>query len=484
MKRTYTLLAIGCGLLFAASPCFAQMYTVTDLGTLGGDISVAYGINASGQVVGWSLTGGDPSAQLTHAFRTAPNKPIDPATDDLGTLGGFYPFSVAYGINDSGDVVGGSYTSANTPDSCCIQHAFRTAPNKPINPATDGLGTLGGSHSAAYAINNAGQVVGYSENGRDTCPTGKGTSPALRAFRTAPNSPINPTTDELGTFGGCFSVAWSINGSGQVAGMAQNKDGFLRAFRTAANEPINPATDNLGTLGGSTDSVANSINAFGQVVGYSWIPADDANHAFRTAADASINPLTDDLGPITEAPVQPSPATAINNYGQVVGGAPAFVVGNGVMNFLDNLIPAESGWKLIMAYGINDSGQIVGMGAQGSASGAGVKRAYLLTPIYSAVVQRPINPDRSSVFSVKRESVPLGFSLLKHDMRTCTLLPATLAITRIKDGKLTRVRSRNLSITGCRYSYDLKPNRLGVGMYRADVSINGIMVGHAVFAVR
>jgi len=80
--------------------------------------------------------------------------------------------------------------------------------------------------------------------------------------------------------------------------------------------------------------------------------------------------------------------------------------------------------------------------------------------------------------------VPLGFILLQRDVRTCTLLPATLVITRIKDGKLTRVRSRNLSITGCRYSYDLKPNRLGVGMYRADVSINGIMVGHAAFAVR
>ena len=494
MKRIHTLLAIRCGLLFAASTCFAQMYTVTDLGTLGGDISVAYGINASGQVVGWSLTGGgDPSSGLSiHAFRTAPNRPINLATDDLGTLGGPFPYSVAYGINDSGDVVGGSYTSANTPGFCCIQHAFRTAPDRPIAPTTDDLGTLGGSNSTAYAINNAGQVVGDSDNGRDTCPTPHGSSPAQRAFRTAPNSPINPTADELGTLEGCWSVAQSINGSGQVVGMAQNKDGFLRAFRTAANEPINPATDDLGTLGGGTYSVANSINAFGQVVGYSSISADDANHGFRTAANAPINPFTDDLGPIAEAiyPAQPSPATGINNYGQVIGGSPAFVFGGGVMNVLDDLIPADSGWKLIMAYGINDTGQIVGMGAPGGASGYGVGRAYLLTPIYRAVVQQPINSDGSSVFEAKGGKIPVKFRLTQYNAQTCNLLPATISITRAADGKLRTVsehkygRGTSFKIKGCQYHYKLATKNLRAGVYRADISINGIMVGHAVFALR
>ena len=94
----------------------------------------------------------------------------------------------------------------------------------------------------------------------------------------------------------------------------------------------------------------------------------------------------------------------------------------------------------------------------------GQGHAVRLDPIYNAPVRPPVRADGSSVFAVKRESVPLGFILLQRDVRTCTLLPATLVITRIKDGKLTRVRSRNLSIAGCRYAYDLKPNRLGVGM--------------------
>ncbi len=84
----------------------------------------------------------------SHAFRTAPNKRIDPATDELGTLapsghnakgsGDTY----AYGINDSGQVVGTSDIGINAPFGGTF-HAFRTAPNGAINPATDDLEHLG-----------------------------------------------------------------------------------------------------------------------------------------------------------------------------------------------------------------------------------------------------------------------------------------------------------------------------------------------------
>ena len=68
MKRITNLSLVGsfC-LLVAASTCFAQMYTVTDLGTPDTDWCRLKGINASGQVVVTSMTGHYPN----RGFRTA-----------------------------------------------------------------------------------------------------------------------------------------------------------------------------------------------------------------------------------------------------------------------------------------------------------------------------------------------------------------------------------------------------------------------------
>jgi len=71
-----------------------------DLGTLGGSDSQAHGINQRGQVVGVSTT----SAGVGHAFLWEKGTMVD-----LGTLGG--NFSQAMGINVQGLIVGGSETS-------------------------------------------------------------------------------------------------------------------------------------------------------------------------------------------------------------------------------------------------------------------------------------------------------------------------------------------------------------------------------------
>ena len=75
---------------------------------------------------------------------------------------------------------------------------------------------------------------------------------------------------------------------------------------------------------------------------------------------------------------------------------------------------------------------------------------------------------------------------MQYDLPTCTLPPATIAIARATSEKLASVDESNsdFGITGCQCHYNLAASSLGVGTYRVDISINGIMVGHAVFALK
>ncbi len=69
---------------------------------------------------------------------------------DLGALGGSYS-TYGNGINNAGQVTGYSTTSSGAI------HAFLYS-----NGQMTDLGTLGGNDSEGYGLNNAGQVTGYS----------------------------------------------------------------------------------------------------------------------------------------------------------------------------------------------------------------------------------------------------------------------------------------------------------------------------------
>lgn len=217
--------------------------------------SVGYGINASGQTVGYSFAGTG-----NHAYRTTATGGVD-AASDLGTLGG--PNSVATGINTSGQVSGYSDT---TPDinGNSVTHAFRTSA---AGTMTD-LGTLGGSNSYALALNDAGQVIGYSDLADGS----------QHAFRTSANQAIDPTTDDLGTLGGIFSYAYGINGSGITVGYSTTANGDQRAFVVQTTTMLDLTGLLTNNVAGWVLTEARGINTQGQIVGSGIV--NGSQHAF------------------------------------------------------------------------------------------------------------------------------------------------------------------------------------------------------------
>ena len=194
-----------------------------DLGTIGGASSSAYGINASGQVVGASTW--TSLSDYGHAFLYSNGK-----MQDLGTLGGIYGSS-AYGINASGQVVGYSYiTGAGNNIFSNVFHAFLYS-----NGTMQDLGTLGGSDSQANGINDSGEVVGESDTTNDS---------AQHAFlysngsMTDLNSLISPSS------GWTLLDATAVNDNGQIAGYGVNPEGNDEAFLLTPNSnsvPLPPA---------------------------------------------------------------------------------------------------------------------------------------------------------------------------------------------------------------------------------------------------
>jgi probable HAF family extracellular repeat protein len=363
-------------------------FTVTSLGTLGGDASRALAINDAGEVVGLSLTG--EGNVRGFRWRNGAMRAISSAA--------FRP----YALGDDG-------TAAGYVERDSTFEAALVGNDEEVTL----LGTLGGRNSVAYALNADGEVVGTAQLSDGT----------YRAFRWAGE------IRGLGSLGGTQSEAFGLNREGTAAGTVVRQAG-VRAW---VGEVV---------VDGSGDSRAYAVNSTGLAVGSALVGETVVARLWRegTAIDlgtgegawAEAYALNDAgwvVGTTTQAlgangaalrsKTRPQfvrtwdrqPAYGlrrIHQFGesmdkQAVVPADelrAFLWIDGEIRDLNDFVPPDAGWTLLEARHVNNRGQIVGVGLLD-----GAERAFLLTPTDNAAPAAAA--DQHTVVSGRTQVIPV-----------------------------------------------------------------------------
>lgn len=379
MKPIWILIAAGISASFASAQ--TPRYTLTDLGALGPN-GQPFSITNNGLIGGTSVLTG----AAEHAVLFYKGQKGDLATPGLGGQN-----SVVYSATERGQAVGQAETSTSDPngeDFCgfkalgqpaagttCLAFLWQYAVMTP-------LPTLGGSNGTALQVNKSGTVAGYAEN---TTVDPNCTAPQKLQFKPViwQDGEVQALPTSSGDLEG---AAYGINDSGQVIG-ASGPCAPLSIFTGLYMQPLHAllwetgTVTDLGSLGGTGQGngiFAHAINNQGQVVGYSDLRGNANFHAFlwaRATGMQDLGTLTGDVNSV---------ANGLNDAGDVVGvsldanfNPRAFLSENGTMTDLNTLIPANSPLSLMLACGINSSGQIVGFGV----TSAGVAHGFLLTPV-------------------------------------------------------------------------------------------------------
>jgi len=319
--------------LALANHAVSAEYTYVDLAPRDQTNSRAYSINDHDQIVGISGYG----QYFDIARATVWSEGTTTYLDRVG--------SSARDINNAGQITGSFYPS--TTDSAIWDHGTKTS----LSP-----------NGEARAINESGQVVGYS-------------GPLMRATTWIAGQPV----DLGGLSGGRSSYAFDINNKGQIVGGADTGFGYSSTQHAVFwdNGTIIDISKDFGK-----SSRAWAINDAGQIVGAGVAPGATISRALYWASGYLAPVRLADLGSY-------SAGLAINERGDIVGysylqgtsESHALLWRDGVMTDLNSFLDQatwDAGWRLTTALAINNNGSIVGYATQ---NGTGLAHAFLLSAV-------------------------------------------------------------------------------------------------------
>ncbi len=373
MKKTIlakTLIASA--ITFSIGTVAAAPYEIIDLGKVeGGNNSFAYGLNNSGEAVGFGngpIITNEDGLQFrefsSHALHFINGEVID-----LGVLANGSS-SLALSINNNGISVGTSDESRtiinDNGDEVTINEDFAVAFQ---SGAILKLNNLEGyTFTQATGINDNNIVIGLGLF--DVDPEDQ-IARAQRGFiYDLSSDSLVANVAALSPEASRQSYPLSINNNGLIAGWAEKEvDGILeaRAFWLDLQQP--EVLNELPTIDTSV-TMARDINDNGVIIGFVQSPTNrtrNISFVFDSNSDTELTRI-----PFFENQFDDSIANAINNNDQIVGQAlvsspsigqrAGYLFENNELKNLNDMIPCDSGWIIDNATNINDNGEIVGFG--------------------------------------------------------------------------------------------------------------------------
>ena len=346
-------------------------YKVRGIEPLAGyERSKIFGINNSGMVVGrfYNYNAETEKEENRQAF-------IWSKSEEARVLPALNGESGAWGINDAGLVSGYSYNQEENERA--VRWDSKSLTVVDLGTLTNGTTGASGDSSTAYDINQNGDVVGNAD-----IPNDAGSFMPFHAFLYRDVSGIQ----DLGTFTTAYpqwqngySIAYDINIHGQVVGIAHDSSWAFLPFIYDETKGMQELTRDSNYLTGEWYAVA--INDSGQIGGHVIAATNQSLPFYWQNSSAEPIQVTMPSGfPYGEI-------YGVNESGQMVGlmwdseGEEAvehafiFDTEKGIRD-LNNLLDPQTGWTLTFARDINNSGQIVGYGEVN-----GERRGFILTPI-------------------------------------------------------------------------------------------------------